>query len=314
MSSRPSSPIGPTGEKSSSQGDIAGVGPRPVRSVAVLGLGPMGLPIARNLLDAGFSTTVWNRTRARAEELLDDGAIVADDIAAAACDVVLSVLPDVGPLQDLLDEAALAAFAEAGTVLVVMSTTGPQQVRALGDLLSPHGIRVVDAPMSGGVAGAAAGALSLMIGGDDADVARIRPVLAPLSQVVTHLGALGAGSLAKLCNQIVVAGTLAALGEAFGLARASGIDAAQLAQVLGGGLASSEVLTQKQDKLLRRDYSLGGSTDNQVKDLVYATEAMGATEVEARLLPVLLEAYQEIVDRGDGQLDHAAVQELYATD
>lgn len=157
------------------------------------------------------------------------------------------------------------------------------------------------------MAGAAAGTLSL--GGDDADVARIRPALTPPSQVVTHLGALGAGSLAKLCNQIVVAGTLASLGEAFGLARASDIDLPQLAQALGGGLASSEVLTQKQDKLLRRDYSLGGSTDNQVKDLLYVTEAMGATEVEAGLLPVLLETFQEVVDRGDSRLDHAAVQE-----
>lgn len=311
MSSPSSSPIDRAREKRSPQVEQAGLAPHPDPTVAVLGLGPMGMPIARNLLAAGFSTTVWNRTRSRAEELGGEGAIVADSLAAAASDVVLSVLPDVLPLQQLLDDAALTAFAEAGTVLVIMSTTGPDQVRTLAERLRPRGIAVVDAPMSGGVSGAASATLSLMVGGAEDDVDRIRPVLAALGDVITPLGPLGAGCMAKLCNQVVVAGTLAALAEAFGLARAGGIDPEQLATVLGGGLAASEVLTQKQDKLLRRDYALGGSTDNQVKDLLYATEAMASTGVEARVLPVLLEAYQQIVDRGDGQLDHAAVQELY---
>lgn len=311
MSSPSSSPIDHAGAKDSPQAEQAELDRRSAPSVAVLGLGPMGMPIARNLLAAGFTTTVWNRTRSRAEELEGDGAIVADELAAAASEVVLSVLPDVHPLQDLLDEDMLSAFATAGTVLVIMSTTGPQQVQVLADRLRPRGIAVVDAPMSGGVAGAASGRLSLMVGGTDADVERVRPVLAVLGDVITHMGPLGAGCLAKLCNQIVVAGTLAALGEAFGLARAGGIDPEQLATVLGGGLAASEVLSQKREKLLRRDYSLGGSTDNQVKDLLYATEAMDSAEVDARLLPVLVEAYQAIVDRGDGQRDHAAVQELY---
>lgn len=285
--------------------------PRPAASVAVLGLGPMGLPIARTLLSAGMPTTVWNRTRSKADALAADGAVVAGSVAEAAADVVLSVLPDVPHLRGLLDEEALAALGAAGTLLVVTSTTSPELIQALGEDLAPHGIGVLDAPMSGGVAGAAAGSLSLMVGGADADVARALPVLEVIGGTVTHLGGLGAGSVTKLCNQIVVAGTLASLGEAFGLARASGIDPAQLARVLGGGLAASEVLRQKQDKFLTRDYSLGGSTDNQVKDLLYATAAMENAEVPARLVPVLLTAYQELVDHGAGQQDHAAVQELF---
>lgn len=267
--------------------------------------------MARNLLAAGLPTTVWNRTRSTAEALAADGAVVADSVAEAAADVVLSVLPDVAPLRALLDEGALAAMGAKGTLLVVMSTTGPEQVRALGEDLAPHGIRVLDAPMSGGVAGAAEGSLSLMIGGEDAEVARARPVLEVLGGTIIHLGGLGAGSIAKLSNQIVVAGTLASLAEAFGLARSSGIDLGQLAEVLGGGLAASAVLTQKRDKLLARDYSLGGSTDNQVKDLLYATTALEQAEVTGRLTPVLLEAYQEVVERGYGQQDHTAIQELF---
>lgn len=285
--------------------------PRPAASVAVLGLGPMGLPIARTLLSAGMPTTVWNRTRSKADALAAEGAVVAGSVAEAAADVVLSVLPDVPQLRSLLDEETIAALGAAGSLLVVMSTTSADLVQALGEDLAPHGIRVLDAPMSGGVAGAAAGSLSLMIGGAAADVARASPVLEIIGGTLTHLGELGAGSVTKLCNQIVVAGTLASLGEAFALARASGIDPAQLAQVLGGGLAAGEVLRQKQDKLLTRDYSLGGSTDNQVKDLLYATAAMEAADVPARLLPVLLDAFQELVERGAGQQDHAAIQELF---
>lgn len=267
--------------------------------------------MARNLVAAGLPTTVWNRTRSRTEALAAEGAAVADSVAEAAADVVLSVLPDIAPLMALLDEEALAAMRARNSLLVVMSTTGPEQIRQLAEELAPHSIRVLDSPMSGGVAGAADGSLSLMVGGEDADVVRARPVLEVLGGTIMHLGDLGAGSVAKLCNQIVVAGTLASLGEAFGLARSSGIDPGQLADVLGGGLAASSVLTQKREKLLARDYSLGGSTDNQVKDLLYATEALGQAEVFARLTPVLLEAYQEVVDCGYGQQDHSAIQELF---
>lgn len=283
----------------------------PARTVSVLGLGPMGMPIARTLLAAGMPTTVWNRTAATAQPLAGEGAVLAGSVAEAASDVVLSVLPDVPQLRDVLDDAALSAFEAAGAVLVVTSTTGAERVRSLAADLAPRGIRVLDAPMSGGVAGAAAGTLSLMVGGDPADVARARPVLETIGGTITHLGPLGAGSLAKLCNQVVVAGTLASLGEAFGLARAGGIAPEQLLRVLSGGLAASEVLAQKQDKLLHREYTLGGSTDNQVKDLLYAAAAMEERGMEGRLTPVLLEAYRELVEAGHGQQDHSIVQELF---
>ncbi|MGP9537191.1 NAD(P)-dependent oxidoreductase [Brachybacterium sp. AOP43-C2-M15] len=286
-----------------------GAGPAP--TVSVLGLGPMGAPIARSLLAAGRAPAVWNRTRARAEELAAEGARLADTVAEAAADVVLAVLPDVPQLRSVLDEQALDAFAAAGTLLVITSTTGPEQVRSLAEDLADHGIRVLDCPMSGGVAGAAAGTLSLMVGGREQDVARALPVLETIGGTVTHLGPLGAGSLAKLCNQVVVAGTLASIAEALGLARAGGLDVDALLRVLDGGLASGELLTQKRRKLADREYSLGGSTDNQVKDLLYATAAMEDLGLEGRLTPVLLEEFREVVARGGGQLDHAMIQELF---
>ena len=279
--------------------------------IAVIGLGPMGHPIAATLLDAGLTPLVWNRTASRADDLVAAGAIRAERPADAAAPVILSVLPDVAPLRELLDAPTRQAWGAAGARLVVLSTTGPEQVIELAEELAADGIAVVDAPMSGGVAGAAAGTLSLMVGGTRDDVAAVLGVLEVIGGTVVHLGPLGSGMVAKLCNQIVVGGTLAALAEAFALARRSGLDVQQLVTLLEGGLARSEVLAQKKDKLIEREYSLGGSADNQVKDLRYATSAAESAGLPARLLPALLGLYRESVDRGDGGQDHAVVQELY---
>ena len=279
--------------------------------IAVIGLGPMGHPIAATLLDAGLTPLVWNRTASRADDLVAAGAIRAERPADAAAPVILSVLPDVAPLRELLDASTRQAWGAAGARLVVLSTTGPEQVIELADELAADGIAVVDAPMSGGVAGAAAGTLSLMVGGAREDVAAVLEVLEVIGGTVEHLGPLGSGMVAKLCNQIVVGGTLASLAEAVALARRSGLDVQQLMTLLEGGLARSEVLAQKKDKLIEREYSLGGSADNQVKDLRYATAAAERADLPARLLPTLLELYRETVDRGEGGKDHAVVQELY---
>ena len=147
-----------------------------------------------------------------------------------------------------------------------------------------------------------------------ADLAReesVREVLEDIGSTVLHLGPLGSGATAKLCNQIVVAGTLASLGEALALARRSGLDIDALITVLQGGLASSEVLTQKQENLRSRSYPLGGSTDNQVKVLLYATDAASNVDLPSRMVPVLLELFEAAVASGRGQEDHAAVQEVF---
>lgn len=280
-------------------------------TVSVIGLGPMGHPIATNLLAAHREVAVWNRTSSRADDLVAAGATRALTLADAAAPVILSVLPDVHHLRALLTPEIMAAWSTAGARLVVLSTTGPDKVRVLAEDLAADGIRVVDAPVSGGVAGARAGTLSIMVGGAEEDVDAVRGVLEVIGRAVLHLGPLGSGATAKLCNQIVVAGTLASLGEALALARRSGLDIDALIALLQGGLAGSEVLTQKQENLRSRSYPLGGSTDNQVKDLLYATDAASSVGLPARLVPVLLELFEETVTQGHGQEDHAAVQEMF---
>ena len=280
-------------------------------AVTVIGLGPMGHPIAANLLAAGRKVAVWNRTPSRADDLVAAGALRARTLSEAAAPAILSVLPDVHQLQTLLSAEVRRAWSNAGARLVVLSTTGPEAVRGLAADLAPDGITVVDAPVSGGVAGARAATLSIMVGGTEEDVLAVRGILESIGSTVLHLGPLGSGATAKLCNQIVVAGTLASLGEALGLARRSGLDIESLLTVLRGGLANSEVLAQKQENLLARDYPLGGSTDNQVKDLLYARTAADAVKLPARLIPLLLDLFEDAIETGRGQQDHASVQELY---
>ena len=186
--------------------------------VSPLGLGRMGEPIARRLLGALGSLTVWNRTTAKA-----------------------------------------AALGQAGA-----------------ERLAGDGIGVVDAPLSGGVAGAESGALSVMVGGSDDAVGRVWPVLTLVGSTVRHLGPSGAREVAKACNQVVVAATVTALSEALVLADAGGIDRAELLELLGGGLAGSEVLRQKRDRWLSGEFHGGGSSANQLKDLRFVTETASA--------------------------------------
>src|SRR5215211_3473180 len=243
--------------------------------VGVLGLGPMGEPIARNLVSAGFSVAVWNRTRAKAEAFHGVAATPLEP-AQLRADVVLSVLPDVDQLDLVARPPVLAAWAAAGTsVLAILSTTLPEKVRDFAGRASAVGINVVDAPMSGGDRGAREATLSMMVGGSEAAFATVSPVLNAIGGRVVHLGPLGAGTVAKLCNQPVVAGPLAA----------------------------SAVLNLKGQKMLRHDYPLGGSARNQLKDLRYASHVAAELGARTPLLDVVTSLFTEVVDRGLGDCD-----------
>jgi 3-hydroxyisobutyrate dehydrogenase-like beta-hydroxyacid dehydrogenase len=283
---------------------------------AVIGLGPMGAPIARNLLKAGYQTTVWNRSEEPLEEFRGTKAVIADDPVDIQADVLLSVLPDVDQLRQVLSQGPrpLASALNPGTYLLVMSTSSPFKVRLLAEDLRAQGVVVMDAPMSGGDSGAREGTLSIMVGGSETDFEYVRPLLLTIGSTVLHMGPLGSGSTAKLCNQIVVAGTLAALAESYGLAARAGLDPADLTEVLQGGLADSAVLRLKKSNILGRAYVPGGNATNQLKDLRYAAES---AEQAGTTLPIASAAtalFAEVVQRGGGRLDHSVVCELFRSD
>ncbi|QHF25688.1 NAD-binding protein [Rathayibacter sp. VKM Ac-2804] len=285
--------------------------------LSLLGLGPMGAPMARNLL-AAAPLTVWNRTASRAAPFAELGAVVAPTPAAAAGDVVLTVLPDLVQVESLLvgEDGLLAGWRAAGIaapVLVVHGTVSPIAVAALARrLAAEHGVQVVDAPLSGGTVGARDATLSIMVGGADEPVARVLPVFERLGRTVRHLGPSGAGATAKLCNQIVVAGTVAVVSEALLLARSAGLDPATVVELLQGGLARTEVLEQKSRKWLDEDFAEGGSARNQLKDLRFIAESAAAEGVALPTTAAVTALFERMIAEGDGDLDHTGVHRTLA--
>ncbi|MCJ1686955.1 NAD(P)-dependent oxidoreductase [Rathayibacter sp. VKM Ac-2927] len=285
--------------------------------LSLLGLGPMGAPMARNLL-AAASLTVWNRTASRAAPFAELGAVVAPTPAAAAGDVVLTVLPDLVQVESLLEgeDGLLAGWRAAGIaapVLVVHGTVSPIAVAALARrLAAEHGVQVVDAPLSGGTVGARDATLSIMVGGADEPVARVLPVFERLGRTVRHLGPSGAGATAKLCNQIVVAGTVAVVSEALLLARSAGLDPATVVELLQGGLARTAVLEQKSRKWLDEDFAAGGSARNQLKDLRFVAESAAAEGVALPTTAAVTALFERMIAEGDGDLDHTGVHRTLA--
>ncbi|MCW2516940.1 MAG: 2-hydroxy-3-oxopropionate reductase [Mycobacterium sp.] len=281
-------------------------------SVAVIGLGPMGAPIARNLVSAGFDVAVWNRTRSVAMSFAP-AARTPERLEDLDSAVVISVLPDVDQLESLASDDVLRAWAAAGTErILIMSTTSPNKVTRFAAAVAPYGIAVIDAPMSGGDKGAQEGTLSVMVGCTADEFASVTPILEAIGKTIERMGDVGAGSVAKLCNQMVVASTMTTVAESLSLARTYGLDLERLVRIFQGGLASTAVLALKRDKFLERTYDVGGSAKNQLKDLEYARSAAEAVGARADVLSLVTDLFAELVRDGFGESDHSVVQELFA--
>ncbi|MBM3716449.1 NAD(P)-dependent oxidoreductase [Microbacterium enclense] len=280
--------------------------------LGVWGLGAMGEPMARHLLTARGSVTVHARRERPA--LSEAGALWAPTARelAAATDAVLVMLPDLPQLEEHLDgpDGLLAGVDGRDFLLMIGSTVSPVGVRDLAERL-PDGIRVVDCPVSGGEDGAKGGTLSIMLGGEPADTERAAALLAPCGRPV-RLGPLGAGAVAKACNQMVVAATILALGEATELAARSDVDPAALWELLAGGYAGSNLLESRRDKLVAGDDSPSGIASYMVKDLRFAADIAAATGTRPALLPALRAAFDEIVERDLGERDIAVTRRFTA--
>jgi 2-hydroxy-3-oxopropionate reductase len=279
-------------------------------AVGVVGLGTMGLPMAANLISAGFPTMVWSRRPEPSALAAWLGANSAESPSqlGGRCGVVLTLLPDDADLREVVFASnGLVRGMRPGSLLVIMGTIDPAAARRLGDELSEHDIHVVDAPVSGGDVAARAATLSIMAGGESADIATLSPVFAALATTVHHMGGLGSGQLAKACNQVVVATTLVALGEALTLGRKSGLDPAALLAVLAGGLAGSKALEIKAEKLLSREYDPGGRAAFQIKDLAFALSAGRQVQVALPVTALVDQLFAALCWNGHGDDDHSGV-------
>lgn len=268
--------------------------------VCVLGLGNMGLPVAINLARAGHDVTGANIAPVPAAS--EAGVAVSTDATEALRDreVVFCLLPDLPYLEPMLP----ALLDGGATDLVVMSTISPSAVRGLAERLDGQ-VNVMDACMSGGVAKAEDGSMSIMCGADEAMFERVRPLLDVIGGTVELMGSVGAGAVTKACNQMVVAGTLVALAEATLVAKDNGLDAHHVLQVLGAGLAASELLDQKAAKLADEDFSPSGPAKFLVKDLTFATDSAGGRDLPS--LQVSLDLFTGLTEAGLGDDDNSVV-------
>jgi len=265
-------------------------------TVGFIGLGVMGEPMARNLVRAGHDVVVFNRTRKDVA-----GAATAATVAevAEAADVIITMLPDSAAVLAVADDIVAAA----PELWIDMSTIHP----TVSIELAGRGIATLDAPVSGGDVGAREGTLSIMVGGDAADVERARPYLEALGKTIVHVGGAGAGQVVKACNQIVVALTIEAVSEALVLGSKAGVDPERILDVLGGGLAANRVMEMRRRNFLEHDFTPGFRVDLHHKDLNIALESGDAFGVPLPATSLVQQHLRALRAKGHGAADHSAL-------
>ena len=280
-------------------------------NVGVIGLGAMGAPMARHLADAGLLGMVWNRTSSKAEALAGETGVVAADKPAqlaAACNVILTC---VSADQDLLDIIGqLLAGVKPGSVVIDTSTVSPATARQVAVSLMDVGCDFVDAPVSGGVEGAQKATLSVMAGGESANISRIMPVLEAISGSVTHMGPVGSGQATKAVNQVMIAGIAEAVCEALALAEKLNLPAERLLSVVGAGAAGSWFLGHRGKTMLENRFDVGFKLSLLHKDLLICQALAQELDISMPTVEAATRDYRALVDRGDGDHDISALIRL----
>jgi 2-hydroxy-3-oxopropionate reductase len=276
--------------------------------VAFLGIGLMGSRQARRLLDARYSLTAWNRTRAKADVLAPLGARVVDTAADAArdADIVILMLENGATVADVLFRQGVADALRPGSIVIDMSSIKPAEAQEHARVLLERGVDHIDAPVSGGTIGAEAGTLAIMAGGDAEVYATVETVLRVMGRPV-HVGPHGAGQLAKLANQIIVGVTIGAVAEALLLAQRGGANLAKVREALRGGFAESRVLDLHGHRMVERDFDTKGRSITHLKDLDNALDA--ALQLDMAVTPytaLTAELFRGLI-QNSGDLDHSGL-------
>ena len=276
--------------------------------IAFLGTGLMGAPMVRRLLAAGHDVTVWNRTAAKAEALAADGAHIAPSPVETVrqAGVVFTMLSDGPAVSNLLFSEGVAEAMATGTILIDCSSIPPETARDHASRLAMRGVMHVDCPVSGGVAGAQAGSLALMAGGEEKVVAQIAPLMGALGRL-THVGPPGAGQVCKLANQQIVAITIGAVAEAMMLVAAGGADRARFRDAIRGGFAESRILELHGSRMIARDFTSGGPSRLQLKDLDTVAKLANAEGLVLPLTDTVRGVFRDFVESGHGDTDHSGL-------
>ena len=280
------------------------------QTLGFVGLGVMGRPMAKNLLKAGYPVVVHNRSKGPVDELASAGARPAGSPKAVAeqVDVLITMLPNSPDVELVaLGRDGIIDGVRSRLIYADMSTISPLVSQRVGKALEAKGVRMLDAPVSGGEKGAIDAALSIMVGGERSTFDTVLPIFQAMGKTITHLGPLGSGGFTKLANQIIVALNLTALGEALTLAKKAGLNRELTLKALGGGLAGSRCLDQKTPNYLSNTYNPGFKIDLHYKDLGLIMESARALGVPLPTTAIVQELFGALRARGRGGLDHSGV-------
>jgi len=275
--------------------------------IAFLGIGLMGAPMTRNLLDAGFPMTLWNRTASKCDPFANEATIAASPAEAVArADVVITMLESGDVVEEVLVAQGAIEALKAGALVIDMSSVQPSVARRHAELAAEKGAGYVDAPVSGGTVGAAEGRLSIMAGGAGEDVERALPVFQALGKC-TRIGPVGAGQLAKLANQAIVGITIGAVSEALLLAAKGGANPTAVREALMGGFAGSRILELHGQRMIDRDFAPGAPARIQLKDLRMILDEARAEGLTLPLAQQTHNEYQSLVANGHSEVDHSGL-------
>ena len=282
--------------------------------VGFIGLGIMGKPMVKNLLKAGYEVLVFDRISENIEHVANVGATGAASIAqvAKACKRIITMLPNGPQVKEVvLGKDGVLENAAPDTILVDMSSIAPGVAQEVHTACIAKGIKMLDAPVSGGEPKAIDGTLSVMVGGDEAVLAQVKEILSAMAASVVHCGEIGAGNVTKLANQIIVALNIAAVSEAFMLSTQSGVAPEKVFDAIKGGLAGSTVMNAKVPMILDGNFHPGFKIDLHIKDLTNALDTGHETGSPLPLTASVMEILQTLKFYGCGQNDHSAIAKYY---
>ncbi len=278
--------------------------------VAFIGLGTMGIGMSLNILKAGHDVTVHNRTRQKEEEVAKEGARRAESPkeAAEGAEIIVTIVSDTPDVEDVvLGANGVIHGAPQGSFVIDMSTISPAATRQMAEKLGKKGIKMLDAPVSGGPEGAQNGTLAIMVGGDEADFKTALPILEIMGKTVTHVGPIGAGQITKAINQIIISGTYLTVAEGLTLGMKAGLDMQKVIHAISGGAASSWVLHNRGINVVNNTYPLGFRVKLHHKDLRIALDTARELEVTLPATALVMQIENGLIARGYGDDDVSAI-------
>ena len=282
--------------------------------IGFIGLGLMGKPMCLNLLSAGAELCVFNRSAAAIDEIKNTKVTVMPDPAAVAAevDLVILMLADTPAVEQVLfAERGVAQGVHANSLIIDMGTTATLATRDFASRLAEKGARYIDAPVSGGQIGAKGATLSIMAGGEVADIDAVMPVFEAMGRLVTHVGPVSSGQVTKAVNQVIVGLTIGAVSEALAVAKRAGVDLEKAQQALMGGHASSRILQEHGTRMINQTFEPGGKVVTQAKDMQQALDLAAELGIELPATALNLTLYKHLIENGLGALDHSALYKYY---